>query len=221
MNYAEPKVIAMKSSLLARSILLLAGAIFLHGCSSAEKEAAPLVTVQVTPAKRGPIELEVTSDAVVYPLQQAIITPKITSTIAKFYVQRGTRVKQGQLLALLENRDLAGAAEQSKGEFEQAEASYATTIGASLPQQIQKAELDAHAAKLPLTRSKKSTTLESNCTNRARFPAAISTPPTSHSPRPAAPTSRRRSSWRTSSAWARSKPSNPRAASFLHPRENS
>jgi multidrug efflux pump subunit AcrA (membrane-fusion protein) len=52
------------------------------------------------------------------------------------------------LLAVLENKDLAGAAEQSKGEFEQAEASYATTVGASLPQQIQKAELDAKAAKL-------------------------------------------------------------------------
>jgi HlyD family secretion protein len=148
MNYLEHKFSATKSRLIARSVLLLSGAIFLHGCSSAEKEPTPLVTVQVTPARRGPIELEVTSDAVVYPLQQAILTPKITSTIAKFYVQRGTRVKQGQLLALLENRDLAGAAEQSKGEFEQAEASYATTTGASLPQQIQKAELDAHAAKL-------------------------------------------------------------------------
>jgi HlyD family secretion protein len=148
MNYVERQSSAVNPTLLAKSVLLLAGAIFLHGCSSTEKEPTPLVSVQVVPAKRGPIELEVTSDAVVYPLQQAILTPKITSTIAKFYVQRGTRVKQGQLLALLENRDLAGAAEQSKGEFEQAEASYATTTGASLPQQIQKAELDAAAAKL-------------------------------------------------------------------------
>jgi multidrug efflux pump subunit AcrA (membrane-fusion protein) len=148
MNYSEQKFGGLKLSLPSKSVLLLAGAIFLQGCTSAEKEPTPLVAVQVTPAKRGPIELEVTSDAVVYPLQQAILTPKITSTIAKFYVQRGSRVKQGQVLALLENRDLAGAAEQSKGEFEQAEASYATTTGASLPQQIQKAELDAHAAKL-------------------------------------------------------------------------
>jgi HlyD family secretion protein len=148
MNHVEWKFRGIKSSFVCRSILLLGGAMLLHGCSSSEKEPTPLVTVQVTPAKRGPIELEVASDAVVYPLQQAILTPKITSTIAKFYVQRGTRVKQGQLLALLENRDLAGAAEQSKGEFDQAEASYATTTGASLPQQIQKAELDAHAAKL-------------------------------------------------------------------------
>ena len=127
--------------------LLLVGVALLQGCGGAEKEPIPLVAVQVTPAKRGPIELEVSSDAVVYPLQQAVITPKITSTIKKFYVQRGSHVKQGQLLAELENADLTGAAEQSKGEFEQAEASYNTTTGASLPQQLQKAELDAEAAK--------------------------------------------------------------------------
>ena len=148
MKYGERKMSAINRNPLSRSVLLLAGAILLHGCTSAEKEPTPLVAVQVTPAKRGPIEREVSSDAVVYPLQQAILTPKITSTIAKFYVQRGTKVKQGQLLALLENQDLAGAAEQSKGEFEQAEASFTTTTGASLPQQIQKAELDAAAAKL-------------------------------------------------------------------------
>jgi len=119
----------------------------LAGCSSAEKEAEPLVAVQTTPAKRGPIELTVSSEAVVFPLEQAVITPKITSTIKKFYVQRGTRVKKGQPLAQLENADLAGAAEQSKGNFEQAEANYKTTTGASVPQQIQKAELDAAAAK--------------------------------------------------------------------------
>jgi HlyD family secretion protein len=148
MNEVKRKVEATKSQMLAWGMIILGGAIILHGCGSSEKEPTPQVTVQVMPAKRGPIELEVTSDAVVYPLQQAILTPKITSTIAKFYVQRGSRVKQGQLLARLENQDLAGAAEQSKGEFEQAEASYATTVGASLPQQIQKAELDAKAAKL-------------------------------------------------------------------------
>jgi len=137
----------MSKRLLAPGAWLLPAAMLLQGCGGSEKEPTPLVAVQVTPAKRGPIELEVSSDAVVYPLQQAVITPKITSTIQKFFVQRGSRVKQGQLLAILENKDLAGAAEQSKGEFEQAEAGYNTTTGASLPEQIQKAELDAAAAK--------------------------------------------------------------------------
>jgi HlyD family secretion protein len=121
--------------------------LLLTGCGSTKKEPEPNVAVQVTAAKRGPIALTVNAEAVVYPLQQAVITPKITSTIKKFYVQRGSHVKQGQILAELENADLAGAAEQSKGEFEQAEAGYTTTTGASLPEQTQKAELDAAAAK--------------------------------------------------------------------------
>ena len=127
--------------------LLLNLIALLSGCGANEKEPEPVVAVQVVLAKHGPIAQTVSAEAVVYPLQQAVITPKITSTIRKFHVQRGSQVRQGQLLAELENADLTGAAEQSKGEFEQAEAGYVTTTGASLPQQIQKAELDAAAAK--------------------------------------------------------------------------
>jgi len=139
----------------AAAALLLCSVALLYGCGGGEKEPEPIVTVQVTPAKRGPIEQTVSAEAVVSPLQQAVITPKITSTISKFYVQRGSHVKQGQILAVLENADLEGAAEQSKGEFEQAEAGYATTTGASLPEQIQKAELDAAAAKAAFDAQKK------------------------------------------------------------------
>ncbi len=117
------------------------------GCSKGEKEKEPVVSVQTTPARRASISQVISTEAVVYPLEQATIAPKISSTIKKFYVQRGARVKKGQLLAELENSDLSAAAESSKGDLEQAEANYATTVGASLPQQIQKAELDAVAAK--------------------------------------------------------------------------
>lgn len=136
------------------AVLALAIVAF-SGCGGKETQAEPEVAVQATKAEIGPIEVSVESDAIVSPLEQAVITPKITSTISKFYVQRGNRVKKGQLLAVLENADLAGAAEQSKGEFQQAEAGYATTTGASLPQQIQKAELDALAAQSAYDAQKK------------------------------------------------------------------
>jgi len=138
------------------AIALLLGVLSLvQGCGSTEKQQEVVVTVQTTAAKRGPIELTVSAEAVVSPLDLAVITPKITSTISKFYVQRGTHVKQGQLLAQLESADLAGAAEQTKGELEQAEAGYATMTGASLPQQMQKAELDAASAKAVFDAQKK------------------------------------------------------------------
>ena len=122
-------------------------AFLLGGCKKGEKEKEPLVAVQVTAAQRGPVSQIISAEAVVFPLEQATVAPKITSTVKKFYVQRGTPVKKGQLLVELENADLAAAAEASKGDFEQADAAYNTTIGASLPQQIQKAELDAQSAK--------------------------------------------------------------------------
>jgi HlyD family secretion protein len=118
------------------------------GCGSPEQEKTPLVSVQVTPVKKASIEEEISAEAVVFPVQQAVITPKITSTIKEFLVQRGSRVRKGQLLAILENSDLSAAAEQNKGEFEQAEAGYASAAGASVPQATQKAELDASATKI-------------------------------------------------------------------------
>jgi len=120
---------------------------FSIGCSKQEKEKEPVVSVQTMPAQRSEISQVASAEAVVFPLQQAVIAPKITSTITAFQVQRGSRVKKGQLLAVLENKDLAAAAEASKGDLDQAEASYVTTVNSSLPQQIQKAELDAAAAK--------------------------------------------------------------------------
>jgi multidrug efflux pump subunit AcrA (membrane-fusion protein) len=106
-----------------------------------------VVSVQTAPAERAPISQVISAEAVVFPVAQAVITPKITSPIRQFLVQRGSRVRQGQVLAILENKDLAAAAEQSKGEFAQAEAGYATTVGAGLPELRQKAELDTAAAK--------------------------------------------------------------------------
>jgi HlyD family secretion protein len=138
----------------ARLIFILGLAATLVGCAKKE-EAEPVVSVQVQLAKRSTISEIVSTGAVVYPIEQAVITPKITSTIKSFEVQRGSRVHKGQLLAVLENADLAAAADQSKGEFQQAEAGYATTTEASLPQELQKATLDASAAKSALDAQQK------------------------------------------------------------------
>ena len=132
------------AALAAGAALLIAMA---GGCSKQEKEKEPEVSVQTAPAEKKDISQVIAEEAVVFPLQQATVASKITSTIKQFLVRRGTPVKKGQLLAVLENADLSAAALASQGDFQQAEATYATTIGASLPQQIQKVELDAASAK--------------------------------------------------------------------------
>lgn len=117
------------------------------GCAKEEKEKDPEVSVQTVSAEKEDISQVVNAEAVISPLQQATVAPKITSTIKQFLVQRGSKVRKGQLLAVLENADLAAAAESSRGDYQQAEAAYTTAITSSLPQQLQKAQLDAASAK--------------------------------------------------------------------------
>src|SRR5437879_12341767 len=94
------------------------------GCSKDEKEKEPVVSVQTTPAQRAPISQVISAEAVVYPLEQATIAPKISKTIKKFHVQRGAHIKKGKLLADLENKERFDAAESSKGALEPTNATY-------------------------------------------------------------------------------------------------
>lgn len=120
----------------------------LTGCRGKKEEAAaPVVTVDVAPVLLSQIQQTVRGDGVLYPKQQAAIVPKLAAPIKKAFVQRGTKVKAGQLLVELENQDLAGAATESRGTYDQARATYETTANATVPEELQKAELDARAAK--------------------------------------------------------------------------
>src|SRR5215470_15219747 len=116
------------------------------GCSSEKPPDSAEVTVQVAAVEKTTIEHTVSTQAILFPLQQAAIVPKISAPVQKFLVKRGCPVKQGQLLAVLENRDLSAAAEDTKGAYDQAQATYETTTAASLPEEIQKAEADAQQA---------------------------------------------------------------------------
>jgi multidrug efflux pump subunit AcrA (membrane-fusion protein) len=75
--------------------------------------------------------------------------------VQKFLVKRGSTVHKGELLAVLENRDLTASAQDTKGAYDQAQAAYETTTAASLPEEIQKAEGDEQQAKQALDAQEK------------------------------------------------------------------
>ena len=141
----------MKTSILIRACFmsLIAGlmAVVTVSCSKSEKEAEPVVTVQAAVAERGKIEQVITADAILFPTDQAAITPKITAPVKAFYVNRGSPVHRGELLAVMENRDLTAAEVENKGAYEQAQATYGIATSSSLPEEWQKAEYDLKAAK--------------------------------------------------------------------------
>src|SRR2546421_1283052 len=120
----------------------------LTSCSrKSEPETAPVVTVDVAPVLLSQIQRTIRAEALIYPRQQAAIVPKIAAPIRKTYVQRGAHVRAGQLLLELENQDLAGATAENRASYAQAEANFETAARATVPQEVQKADLDARAAK--------------------------------------------------------------------------
>jgi RND family efflux transporter MFP subunit len=132
---ATPGAICFGACLLAAGLL--------GGCRKPDVPDAPvLVTVQAEKPRIGPIAEHLSADAVLSPLAQAAIAPKITAPVRRFYVMRGSRVREGQLLAVLENSDLSAQLVDSKGQLEAAQATYSMETRAQLPEEYRRAELD-------------------------------------------------------------------------------
>lgn len=130
----------------AATVVVL-GSILLAGCSKEASEKEPVVPVQVATVEKTSIQEIVSAEGVLFPIAQSAITPKISAPVKTFYVNRGSAVKEGQLLAVLENKDLSAAAQDTKGAFDSAQAAYEISTASDLPQEVQKSELDVAAAK--------------------------------------------------------------------------
>jgi len=138
-------------------VLILLAYITITGCSSTPKQAEtePVVPVQVAEVKRDSIQRIVTAQAILFPVDQASVMPKISAPVKTFYVKRGDHVAKGQLLAVLENRDLAAAVGDNKGVYQQAQSALRTTAAATVPEESNKAQQDALAAKQAMDAAQK------------------------------------------------------------------
>ncbi len=135
--------------------LMMAALAAMTACTSDTAEEAAAVPVEIVAVAKSAMQQKITADAVLFPVDQAAIPAKISAPVKKFLVNRGSHVRLGQLLAVLENRDLAAAEQENKGAYEQAKAQSIATTSADLPQEMQKAEFDARAAKQQLDAQQK------------------------------------------------------------------
>ena len=148
-TYSQSKPIWPGRKLAARWLLACGAAIplllSLSGCKEAPATETQ-VSVQAEHPERGPISEYIETDAVLYPIAQAAIVPKITAPVQKFYVQRGSKVHAGELLAVLENGDLTAAALDSKGAYQSAQGAYATAMQSQIPEEVLAAQAAADQA---------------------------------------------------------------------------
>src|SRR5579872_1554406 len=124
-------------------------AILLAGCGGTKEasEEAPTVTVQVGAAEKEAIKQEIRAEAILFPRDQAALIPKRAAPVSKFFVDRGSTVHAGQVLAELENRDLASAYADNQASSHQAEIAYQSAS--------QKAQQDLAVAKQQLDAAQK------------------------------------------------------------------
>ena len=132
--------------------------LILCGCSGKSKpdaddapkaggESESVTPVQVAKAMRATVRRVIAADAILYPVDQANVTTKISAPVSRFLVKRGDRVRKGQLLAVLENRDLAASVQENKGMYAQAESAYRTITAATMPDDLTKAQADVESAR--------------------------------------------------------------------------
>ena len=144
-----------------RLLLLLLPLLFLlllHGCKKKNPEAAtdekPVVAVEATHPKFGPITEQIEADAILAPLAEAALSPRVTAPIQRFFVQRGSRVVAGQVVATLESSDLQAAALDNQGAFTAAKGAYTAATETTLPENETKARLDLEQARATLALDK-------------------------------------------------------------------
>jgi len=141
------------------SIACLAAVLaMLAGCGkekAKEEEHEPPTPVTVETAGLGAIDRVVTADAVLYPINQANVTPKISAPVKRVLVNRGDHVRAGQLLAELESGDLAASANESNHQYEQTQTAYQTLTGATVLEEKTKAQGDVQTAQQTLDAAQK------------------------------------------------------------------
>jgi multidrug efflux pump subunit AcrA (membrane-fusion protein) len=140
----------------AKVVSLIAFAFLLSACGKKqEAESASPPAVQVTSVTQNTIRRIVRGDGVLFPQDQANVVPKITAPVSKFYVRRGDHVRQGQVVAELENKDLVGAAAEAKTAIDVAESNLRATEGSTIPEAVVKAQTDLEAARQARDSAKK------------------------------------------------------------------
>lgn len=103
----------------------------LSGCHSAEKKEAekkpktePQPTVEVTTVTRGKISSDIRIPGELQPYQQVDLYAKVNSYVKKLYVDIGSPVQQGQLLATMEAPEMASQLAGSQSKVKSYEAIY-------------------------------------------------------------------------------------------------
>lgn len=134
-------------------VVVLAAASCKHG--DAEHKVAPLVEVKLAEAKTADLTETIEAPGTVFPLAQAAVAAKVQAPIRELLVTKGSDVKKGQLIAVLENRDLDAARRESAGALQEAESALLRLSAGALPGDVERAQEQVNMTKSALETAQK------------------------------------------------------------------
>jgi HlyD family secretion protein len=114
----------------------------------AEEEVTPVVSVRVAKVTRETIAAPVTAVGTIFPREQAMVGAKISAQIKQMALLKNKLVKTGEVMAVLESRDLVAQRNEALATLNQERANERSVTTGTIPQtnaQDQKALRDAQA----------------------------------------------------------------------------
>lgn len=141
------------SVFIAAAVLVLALALWYFwktrsSGDTSNAEPHPVVSVQVVKAERQPIAQQVSAVGTIFPRQQATVSAKISAQIKQMPLLVNKVVRTGEVIAVLESRDLAAQRNEAVAALAEARANQRSVVTGSIPQtnaQDLKALRDARA----------------------------------------------------------------------------
>ena len=113
-----------------------------------EAEVAPTVSVKVVKAEKGSIAAPVTAVGTIWPREKADVAAKVSAQIKKMALLKNKTVHAGEVIAVLESRDLEAQRAEAVGALNEARANERSLLTGTIPKtnaEDQKALLDARA----------------------------------------------------------------------------
>lgn len=96
--------------------------------------------------ERGSIDVRIIATGTIRPVNEVKVSPKSTGLIKKLYVQQSDPVKEGQVIAQMDDSNLVGQIEAARGTYLMAQDNYDKIRHGSRPQEVEIAALQAKRA---------------------------------------------------------------------------
>jgi len=135
-------------ALIALTLIVLIVWRLKRSATEQEAEVTPTVSVKVVKAEKGSIAAQVSAVGTIWPREKADVGAKISAQIKTMALLKNKPVRAGEVIAVLESRDLQAQRAEAIGALNEARANERSLITGTIPKtdaEDQKALLDARA----------------------------------------------------------------------------